>query len=91
MVRILNDITKNVGIMISSKLDLNEELLTKTASMELNHKKNSAANFTNNIKMSEGEIVAPSICESLRIANDSCSNLILNSQVFYQKTSLTNK
>ena len=67
--------------MISSKLDLNQELLIRTTSMELNHKKSRAIHFKNDIKMSEGKIEIPFLCQSLRITNDSCSKLILTSQV----------
>lgn len=73
---------KNVANMTASKLSLNEDSQIKTKSMEMGFKRSKASDFGNDIKMTEGAIALPPLCESMGLTGDACSNLKVTSQVF---------
>lgn len=75
--------------MIVYKISFNQDLQQKTNTMELNYKRTRASSFKSDVKMTAGRIVMPSLCETYRLANNECSNLILTSQVreYYKRSS----
>ena len=75
------EILSNVANMTASKLSLNDENNVKTKSMEMNFKRSKASDFDKDIKMSEGAISVPPLCESMGLTGDSCTNLKVTSQV----------
>jgi hypothetical protein len=70
-----------MGNMTSSKLSLNQNLYTKTGSMELAFKKSNAQDFDNSIQLSGGQIKMPNLCEAMGKTGSDCSGLQLTSQV----------
>lgn len=83
------EILKNVANMTASKLSLNEDSQIKTKSMEMGFKRSKATDF-GDIKMSEGAITLPPLCESMGLTGDACSNLKVTSQVNFNSKLIYN-
>ena len=60
---------------------MNEDSQTITKSMELSFKRSRASDFGSDVKMSEGGISVPPLCESMGLVGDACTNLKVTSQV----------
>ena len=76
-----NKILSQVANMTASKLSLNQDSQIKTKSMELNFKKSKATDFDSNVKMSDGAIQLPPLCETIGLGSSSCEDVKLTSQV----------
>jgi hypothetical protein len=79
----LESILSKLGSIISYKLSFNQSLQIKSNQMEINYRKAYTQNFLNNyLDMSQGSIlVTSSLCSSLNLDVDQCSNTIITSQV----------
>ena len=53
----------------------------KSKSMEMTFKRTKASDFGSDVKMSEGGISVPPLCESMGLVGDACTNLKVTSQV----------
>lgn len=67
--------------MTSALLSLNDNTTIKTDAMELNFMRSKASDFNDNLPVSDGKIQMPSICDSMGVKGDDCTNLKLTSQV----------
>lgn len=75
------NILNQVANMTLGKLSLNQDIQSKTSSMEMNFKKSKTSDFDTNIKSVEGEIKIPNLCQSLKLNDVECSTRVLMSQV----------
>ncbi len=79
----LESILDKLGGIISKKLSLNQNLKIQSDLMEMNYRKAYTQNFSNHYldKKQGSVLVTSSLCLSLNLDADSCSNTLITSQV----------
>ena len=73
-----NKIMNLAGMIIASKLSMNETLFVQLDSIEYSYRKSYIQNIKN-VTLGKEQIIVPNLCDSIKLIN--CSHVILTSQV----------